>query len=374
MGGKDRPIFDAYSDDRRLALKFFLANFRDYCIIHVEDYVNPTKELDSDDYWIVAKRPKVMAALRRAFPPAEWDVLTTTIDAQLSQHYLGEEPIIKSTHNFLRILRQEPGMSIQDWHTLVRLEYQKCNFPTAVDDRLQRDIFVIGLNETFKPFRSDIIARENLSTLTFAQVISKARDFEAGLKTESAITKHHLEEAAHKVSPATERPKTPHFSNRRFKDRPPGPSGSSACPWCGRTTHPNHRDCPASNDTCHGCGKRGHWKQVCRATPVHVVSEAEASTEANQQENFIVTHEMYQVQAATKGLYVDLNMNSTSSPGPLRFQVDSGCSCNTIHINDLKQLPPTQIKPSMVRLLDYSKSIIPTKGQVTLHCTRRGVP
>ena len=53
-------------------------------------------------------------------------------------------------------------------------EYQKCNFPTAVDDRLQRDIFVIGLNETFKPFRSDIITRENLSTLTFAQVISKA--------------------------------------------------------------------------------------------------------------------------------------------------------------------------------------------------------
>ena len=231
MGGKDRPIFDANSDDRRLAFKFFLVNFRDYCII--EDYVNPTKELDSDDYWMAAKRPKVMAALRRAFPPAEWDVLTTTIDAQiadedkqhparwliqLSQHYLGEEPIIQSTHNFLRILRQEPGMSIQDWHTLVRLEYQKCNFPTAVDDRLQRDIFVIGLNETFKPFRSDIIARENLSTLTFAQVISKARDFEAGLKTESAITKHHLEEAAHKVSPATERPKTPHFSNRRFKD------------------------------------------------------------------------------------------------------------------------------------------------------------
>ena len=28
----------------------------------------------------------------------------------------------------------------------------------------------------------------------------------------------------------------------------------------------------------------------------------------------------------------------------------------------------------MVRLLDYSKSIIPTKGQVTLRCTRRGVP
>ncbi|KAK2556262.1 Transposon Tf2-6 polyprotein [Acropora cervicornis] len=155
-----------------------------------------------------------MAALRRAFPPAEWDVLTTTIDAQiadedkqhparwlrqLSQHYLGEEPIIQSTHNFLRMLRQEPGMSIQDSHTLVR---------------------------------------ENLATLTFTQVISKARDFEAGLKTESPITKHHLEEVAHKVSPAAERPKTPHYSNRHVKDRPPGPSGSSTCPWCGHTPHP----------------------------------------------------------------------------------------------------------------------------------------
>lgn len=95
----------------------------------MEYYVNPAKEINSEDYWISAKRPKVMAALRRAFPRAEWDVLSTTIDAQidkdhkqhpakwlnkLSQHYLGDEPIMQRTHNFLRILKQEPGRSIQD--------------------------------------------------------------------------------------------------------------------------------------------------------------------------------------------------------------------------------------------------------------------
>ncbi|KAK3749290.1 hypothetical protein QZH41_007556 [Actinostola sp. cb2023] len=164
-----------------------------------------------------AKRPKALAALRRAFPQAEWDVLTTTIDAQiptedkfhpakwldqLSQHYLSGEPIIQSTHNFLRILKQDPGMTIQAWHTMVCLEYQKCYFPAAVDDRLQRDIFLIGLNDTFKRFRGDVISRENFTTLTFAQVIAKARDFEDGLKTESAITQHHLEEAANKVMPS----------------------------------------------------------------------------------------------------------------------------------------------------------------------------
>ena len=168
--GKDRPTFDVSTADRRGAFKFFIANFRDFCVM--EDYVNPAKELDSDDYWITAKRPKAMAALRRAFPQAEWDVLTTTIDAQisednkqnpaqwiakLSQHYLGGEPIMQCTHNFLRVLKQAPGMSIQAWHTLVRLEYQKCNFPPAAADRLQRDIFIIGLNDAFRRFRGDII-------------------------------------------------------------------------------------------------------------------------------------------------------------------------------------------------------------------------
>ena len=105
------------------------------------------------------------------------------------------------------------------------------------------------------------------------------------------------------------------------------------------------------------------------------MSEAATSLGADLQDDYIVTHQVYQVQSATKGLYVDLNMGPTSSsPRHIRFQVDSGCSCNTIHINDLKQLPSVQIKPSTIRLLDYSKSIIPTRGQITLHCTRGGVP
>lgn len=55
-------------------------------------------------------------------------------------HYLGAEPIIQSIHHFLRILKQDPNISIQDWQRAVRLSFQKCNFPVDVADRLQRDI------------------------------------------------------------------------------------------------------------------------------------------------------------------------------------------------------------------------------------------
>jgi len=80
--GKDWPEFDASSENRRQAFKFFIANFRDYCIM--EEYINPSKDVDSDNYWIQTKRPKVMVALWRTFPQAEWDILTTTIDSQIA--------------------------------------------------------------------------------------------------------------------------------------------------------------------------------------------------------------------------------------------------------------------------------------------------
>ena len=57
--GKDTPIFDASSSDRGRALKFFVANFRDFCV--TEDYINPAKPFDSEEYWIAANVPKLWA-------------------------------------------------------------------------------------------------------------------------------------------------------------------------------------------------------------------------------------------------------------------------------------------------------------------------
>ena len=105
---------------------------------------------------------------------------------ELTMHYLGAGPIIQSTHHFLRILKQDPNISIQDSQTAVILSFQKCNFPVDAADRLQRDIFVVRLNDTFKRHRRDVISRETFATFTFAQVITNTRDFENGLKTESS--------------------------------------------------------------------------------------------------------------------------------------------------------------------------------------------
>ena len=91
----------------------------------------------------------------------------------------------------------------------------------------------------------------------------------------------------------------------------------------------------------------------------------------------VITHDVYQVQPTSKGIFVDLDVSPSHAPSPthrVKFQVDSGCSCNTMHITDLTKMDNVQMGPSNVVLRDYSNATIPTKGQATLHCTRRGKP
>ena len=121
----------------------------------------------------------------------------------------------------------------------------------------------------------------------------------------------------------------------------------------GVDVHPTRRACPASNDTCHACGKRGHWQQVCRPSSVKVVSDVEQDTHIDpHQPSYFITHDVCQVSSAPKGIFVDLDLSSSASSSVkhLKFQVDSGCSCNTMHVTDLNKLPPVPVKPSSIFL------------------------
>ena len=179
-----------------------------------------------------------------------------------------------------------------------------------------------------------------------------------------------------KVTPATVKSKIPWCP---FKQQGPSASqthGALACFWCGRTPHAARHDCPAADDTCHRCGKRGHWQQVCQASTANAVTRA-VNTVLEASTAHVTTHDVAQVQSASRGIFVDLDLSPSLSSGSAHcvcFQVDSGCSCNTIHVTDLKKMAEVKVTPSSVRLLDYSKTIIATGGQATLHCTHQGKP
>lgn len=179
--GKDRPILDASLSDRRRAFKFFVVNFRDFCVMR--DYINPA--FDHQDYWIAAKRPKAMAALllsTRKSPRRTNKILHNGSSSSLSWRGADHAKYTPfPRHPETRARNVYPSMA---YSSACGIQKMQLSFSSW----WQRDIFVIGLNDSYRCFRSDIIPREDLTSLTFAQVISKARDFEASIQTDSAIT------------------------------------------------------------------------------------------------------------------------------------------------------------------------------------------
>lgn len=157
------------------------------------------------------------------------------------------------------------------------------------------------------------------------------------------------------MTPAGSKPKLPPRLPRR-PTCPPTEGARSTCIWCGRAVHPSRRHCPASNGTCHGCGKRRHWQQLCKASSANAVSDVEQNFPSESQPTYFITHDVFQVSSSPKGIFVDLALSppsaKPSSPKHLRFQVDSRCSCNTTHVTDLNNLLPVQVNPSPVRFLD----------------------
>ena len=68
------------------------------------------------------------------------------MDAALDTHYLGAEPVLESSYNFLRVIAQPSGMSVGDREALVMSEFSKCMYPPEAADRLQRVIFLFGIS------------------------------------------------------------------------------------------------------------------------------------------------------------------------------------------------------------------------------------
>ena len=178
-----------------------MEDFHNYCIL--EDHVDASKARGEDGYWIENRRPKAVAALQRAFSQSEWASLTAKVLPNISEldrrspakwllalecHYVKAEPILQSSFTFLRKLKQPDDMTGQEWETMVRTEFGKCRFPVEAADRLERDIFLFGLKEQMRGFRTDILTRElDVEGLTFRNVVSRARAYEDGQRTEHSI-------------------------------------------------------------------------------------------------------------------------------------------------------------------------------------------
>ena len=232
----------------------------------------------------------------------------------------------------------------------------ECEFPAEFRDEMIRDRIVFGIQN--RATKDRLMSAEKIdlnSVLTTVRRLVNSNRRDSGEETSS-------------VSVNAIRRKTSHHRNV---------SSELDCSFCGFEHSRDRQQCPASGKTCSQCGKKGHFRKMCKSRKVHqigVESENDSSI-SDEDENYRIessfavrkTH-----SASFKSIKITLTSKFKGKHFPLEAQIDTGASCNILPLQLYKKLKVDNLVESLqesrVRLQMYNGDITPSLGTCSIMC------
>ncbi|KAK0136800.1 hypothetical protein N1851_027011 [Merluccius polli] len=180
---------------------------------------------------------------------------------------------------------QREGESVDSFVTALYVLAEHCSY-AMLHNELIRDRIVVGLQDKGLSERMQLDA-----DLTLDKAIRMARQSEevkrqqfslrgdtrseaSDAKSVDRVFKSNFKSAKNKPQYADSQKQKPH-STQYSKDK----GAQSQCQNCGNSPFHQKSDCPANDVKCHACGRRGHYKRVCKSKYVHEVEEDEDEEE-----------------------------------------------------------------------------------------------
>ena len=173
-------------------------------------------------------------------PTAPTDKWLKEIEEALKAHF-EPKPIRAAERYYFRRRVQTPGESVANYVAELRRLSTHCRFDGYLEDELC-DQLVCGL-------RNESIRKKLLTVkdLPFKKALELAQSYEAAERNAQQLKEAST--VVHKVTP---------------QEQSTAKRGLQGCYRCGKTNHKADR-CKFKEATCHGCGKKGHIKRVCRS-------------------------------------------------------------------------------------------------------------
>ena len=297
--------------------------------------------------------------------------------------------------------RQKEGQSFDEFATLLRKLAQDCEFET-LKSSLIRDVIVIGVSNN--RLRERMLREPKLSleqAISFGQTAEETTKHVKELQQEDDL---RIARITHKSKPYSSKPNRNWNSNenKRTHNTPSSTTSSSSsskshhedminqCKFCSYA----HRrgSCPAYKQTCHNCGKNGHFSKCCRSKPVNTITN-ESDTDSDDSffigaifaENIIADNspnpepkqnadqnitEIHSVGGAQHDDWtVIFNTNGTD----IEYKVDTGAQVNVLPVKDYHRI---RRKPKLLstntKLTAYNGSEIPVQGKCIAYIKRNG--
>ena len=189
-------------------------------------------------------------------------------------------------------------------------------------------------------------------------------------------------------------------NSQKMKQRPRNqkpPFKQNTCPWCGDTPHPKGKDdCPAKGKQCYACSRLDHLGKVClhpnpnwrknrgQPTNSHTPGRPQADSvrftdaESTLVDNFCLdTIYSNAVNERRRGkkyfTFLEVKAKPQSSTTTIRFQIDSGATCNVLPHRYIKQLGNPPLEPSTSIMNMYNNNHVKPQGILHLECRKNGL-
>ncbi|XP_075526568.1 uncharacterized protein LOC142558304 [Dermacentor variabilis] len=242
------------------------------------------------------------------------------VATRFTEHFVHPANELYESSRFHRRV-QLPDESVDTYYAEPRRMVKRCNYPSAaVEERLVRDRFVVGLRDSRL---SDQLCRN--AKLTPQDAWTQARQSEDADR-EKALPQNRTEHSRELNLDAAKASKFP--SRRRSAAKPRSPQSlaersrePSTCEFCGRAPH-RRSDCPARRSTCNFCKKKGHFAEVWRSRKF-------------KQYKLSSVH-LHAVATPASAKFVDVTVDDYTA----QFKVDSGAEVSAVP-SDFPTLPAT---------------------------------
>ena len=189
---------------------------------------------------------------------------------ELTNLYIKKPNEIFARHQ-LATRKQQPGETLDDYFQALKVLSKDCNFKNVTAEQNTADSirgsFIDGLSSHL--IRTRLLEYE---TLTLQEAFDRARALDSAQKhsetygyhpnsvSASAVLPNSSSEEssqAHVMAAGTYRPSAYQSSSQSYKS-------SKSCFFCGGPPHPRWK-CPAKDNDCAKCGKKGHFPKVCQS-------------------------------------------------------------------------------------------------------------
>ena len=279
-----------------------------------------------------------------------------TVKTKLEGHFVKRRNIIYERVKFNQ-RRQEEGESVDSFVTSLHCLAEYCGYE-GLKNEMIRDRIVVGLRDANLSMRLQMVP-----DLSLEKAVTLARQSEAVQQQQSVVRGEP--EAIDSVDFCKKGGKK--VPNKHAQTPPTRPPQKQICSRCGKSPAHSRQKCPANNETCHKCGKKGHYQSMCKTGKIaHVEVDSDdkdthVEVETDVFLGTLTIHSLTETNNKTNPWEVTLYLNTK----PVLFKIDTGADVSVIPETVFKQLQGVTLNPADRRLIGPGQNQLEVLGQFT---------